>query len=113
MLACATVLALLPVSEIPELAMLSNALNASSAETTMNASKAIGINNDAALEGFDEDDDKTDPYGKQTVVFGNADEVYGSTMGKAEPTSSVTARSICAITHCSRNTCSGVSEYIS
>lgn len=67
-------LTMLPLMELP--AMTDAASPVTLTSKTMNASKAIGINNDAAPDGFDEDDDKSNPYGKKTVVFGDADEVF-------------------------------------
>lgn len=65
---------MLPLMELP--AITDAASPVTLASKTMNASKAIGINNDAAPDGFDEDDDKSNPYGRKTVVFGDAEEVY-------------------------------------
>ena len=56
-------------------------IEASAADSQMNASKAVGINNTAEPEGFDEDDDQSNPYGRKTVSFGNASEVYARNMG--------------------------------
>ncbi len=52
------------------------------AATTGNALKAIGIDTDKMPEGFDEDDDYSNPYGKQTITWKDSDEVLVATMGK-------------------------------
>ena len=75
-------LTILPLTELP--AMTDAASPVTLTSKTINASKAIGINNDAAPDGFDEDDDKNNPYGKKTVVFGDADEVYSMKTGMSD-----------------------------
>ncbi len=52
-----------------------NTITANAAESGRNAAAAIGINTDAPPEGFDEDDNLKNPYGRKTVTFNNAQEV--------------------------------------
>ena len=46
-----------------------------------NALKALGINSDVLPDGYDPDDDITNPYGKKTVTGTVSDEVYMANMG--------------------------------
>ena len=69
-------MAMLPAAELAGFMKLFTPAAAASTGGQMNASKAIGIDTSIAPEGFNENDDRSNPYGKRTVTFGNADEVY-------------------------------------
>ena len=61
-----------------------HSLTANAADTQMNAAKALGLK-DEAPEGFDEEDSFKNPYGRKTVTFRDANEVF---LGYAEDKSS-------------------------
>ena len=48
-----------------------------------NALKAIGIDTDKMPDGYDDEDDYANPYGKQNITWGGSDEVFVATMGKS------------------------------
>lgn len=57
--------------------------SSSGSSGTGNALKAIGIDTDKMPEGYDDEDDYSNPYGAQNMIWNSSDEVYVASMGKA------------------------------
>ncbi|MBR4627847.1 MAG: FG-GAP repeat protein [Ruminococcus sp.] len=72
-LAAVTALTMLSGIDLPEI-IRPDPLTARAADSETNAAKALGLKEDAP-EGFDEDDDMKNPYGRKAITFGEANEV--------------------------------------
>ncbi|MBR5372358.1 MAG: VCBS repeat-containing protein, partial [Oscillospiraceae bacterium] len=88
-LASVMTLVMLPTAELPLIwQTVTPAITAAAAEIEQDGSQTpaqmLGINTDAAPDGFDENDEFTNPYGKRDVVMNAANEVYVQHMGGDE-----------------------------